>query len=259
VYHYSDTTAISYASTTEHFVFVTSLQASTTYFFRPVSANNRDERIGDELTITTPKSGSTFPVPSLVFSGSCNEYITSYLAASFNNNFDQVIRLQVFLKNREGADVDINGIMDNKTVNAVNMFQLKYKDEILTPWGISIPTGYVYYTTSKKINELNCGDSQKFELTVAQVNEIQLSKEASDRRIQEGLNNGQNREDIEREIINEQIIGLGEPSEEVQATSSTSTDTEVKSTNNLAAAIRAVPEAVYKGVNRILKFFGLRK
>ncbi|MEK7227507.1 MAG: peptidoglycan-binding domain-containing protein [Patescibacteria group bacterium] len=87
-------------------------------------------------------------------------YLTSYLRIGFNNDPIQVIRLQAFLKAFEKFDyVTINGVFDEATLQAVNEFQLRYKDEILIPWGISQPTGYVYIRTLGKINQILCGTS----------------------------------------------------------------------------------------------------
>ena len=47
------------------------------------------------------------------------------------------------------------------TTAAVKTFQLKYKDEILSPWashglGADVATGYVYKTTLRWINLMKC-------------------------------------------------------------------------------------------------------
>ncbi|MDO8565278.1 MAG: peptidoglycan-binding protein [bacterium] len=85
-------------------------------------------------------------------------FLTSYLRMGANNDTLQVIKLQAFLKSFEGYDyVTINGVFDQATFQAVSAFQLKYKSEILTPWGINAPTGYVYKLTLAKINQIICG------------------------------------------------------------------------------------------------------
>lgn len=40
------------------------------------------------------------------------------------------------------------------TEQAVKAFQARYASEVLTPWGITVPTGYFGTTTMKKLNEL---------------------------------------------------------------------------------------------------------
>jgi hypothetical protein len=82
--------------------------------------------------------------------------ITSYLQFGANNDGQQVSQLQAFLKESEGLDVDVTGTFDQKTDAGVKAFQAKYLADIMGPWGSSVPSGYVYITTSKKINELAC-------------------------------------------------------------------------------------------------------
>jgi fimbrial isopeptide formation D2 family protein len=125
----------------------------------------------DTLTITVESSGgggggggghhhhggspTSEPAPSL--EGFC-PYLTSYLRYGVANDQMQVIKLQAFLKVFEHFDyVTVNGVFDEATLQAVSEFQVRYKNEILTPWGISQPTGYVYTLTLAKINQILCG------------------------------------------------------------------------------------------------------
>ena len=87
--------------------------------------------------------------------GAC-PLITTYMRLGRNNNPVEVSKLQAFLKNREGLDVDVTGTFDLKTDAAVRAFQTKYQNTVLLPWGGPRTSGYVYITTSKKINELAC-------------------------------------------------------------------------------------------------------
>ena len=76
-----------------------------------------------------------------------------------NNDPLEVIKLQAFLKTFEHFDyVTINGVFDQATFQAVSEFQLRYKEDVLTPWGISAPTGYAYIRTVGKINQILCGN-----------------------------------------------------------------------------------------------------
>lgn len=82
--------------------------------------------------------------------------LTGNMRYGANNNVNDVVALQNFLKNVEKLNVDVNGIFDLKTHNAVIAFQNKYSDVVLAPWGIRSGTGYVYITTIKKINQIAC-------------------------------------------------------------------------------------------------------
>ena len=50
------------------------------------------------------------------------------------------------------------------------VFQERYFDDILKPWGHDKYTGYVYILTKKKVNEIVC--ERAFPLTESQENEI---------------------------------------------------------------------------------------
>jgi peptidoglycan hydrolase-like protein with peptidoglycan-binding domain len=73
-----------------------------------------------------------------------------------NNDQGQVKLLQAFLSGQAGATVPVTGLFDAQTDTAVRAFQAKYADEILAPWGLSQPTGWVYKLTQWKINALAC-------------------------------------------------------------------------------------------------------
>ena len=82
--------------------------------------------------------------------------ITSYMRLGANNDGQQVARLQAFMKDSQELDVDVTGIFDQKTDAAVRAFQTEYLADTMNPWGANLASGYVYITTSKKINELAC-------------------------------------------------------------------------------------------------------
>ncbi len=99
------------------------------------------------------------------------QFIKDYMRRDFNNDPIEVMRLQAFLQVFEGqSGITINGEFDQATFDAVSSFQMKYKDDILTPWGHTAPTGYVYILSLKKINEIYC--QKLFPLNEAQANEI---------------------------------------------------------------------------------------
>jgi hypothetical protein len=105
--------------------------------------------------------------------GECSEYLLSYVRYGGQNDAEQVARLQFVLSHFEGAQIAMTGVYDAATLSAVNAFQVKYADEILAPWSLKGPTGYVYYTTRKKINEVFCEGAKVFPLTASQLEEVE--------------------------------------------------------------------------------------
>lgn len=119
---------------------------------------------------------------------SCGKYLTKYMRMGGGNDPKEVTKLQEFLKNSEHFDsVKVTGFFDKATLDAVKAFQTRYADEILSPWGIKGSTGYVYYTTQRKINELYCNGLIPFVLNPDQISEIQSYRSRVDRSIQQGL------------------------------------------------------------------------
>ncbi len=113
-------------------------------------------------------SGSSSPAPTTP--AACF-YLRDFLRKDFNNDPAEVTKLQVFLRDLEGmANVPVNGIYDDATEAAVRSFQLKYRDDILTPWGHTDATGYTYILTKKKVNEIYC--QKAFPVTALEQQEI---------------------------------------------------------------------------------------
>ena len=101
---------------------------------------------------------------------SCS-YLNDYLRIDFVNDPIEVTKLQIFLQQLEGEiGLQVTGIFDQATFDAVSRFQNKYELDILTPWGYTDPTGYVYILTKKKINEIVC--QLAFPVTPLQQEEI---------------------------------------------------------------------------------------
>ena len=86
----------------------------------------------------------------------CTAILDTYMRKNMVNNPIKVMILQTFLNFDLGLSLDINGIFDQSTDEAVREFQLKYSEEVLKPWGITSPTGYLYKTTLRWINMLSC-------------------------------------------------------------------------------------------------------
>ena len=100
-------------------------------------------------------SGVDVPATSVAIK-TCSALITDYLHMGWNNNTEQVRTLQALLNKNLGIAIPITGTFDQTTFEAVKLFQIKYAKEILAPWGISTPTGFVYKTTLAQINALEC-------------------------------------------------------------------------------------------------------
>jgi hypothetical protein len=111
-----------------------------------VTSSQNDPNPGDN----TGHATVTVTIP-----GQCY-YLLDYLRKDWNNNPIEVKKLQVFLNAFEGANLDVNGIYDNPTIAAVDAFQWKYRNDILTPWGHTAPTDFTYILTKKKVNEIYC-------------------------------------------------------------------------------------------------------
>lgn len=99
---------------------------------------------------------------------SCDTYLTAFIRFGADNDTDQVRRLQTVLHDDEGAALDVNGVYDTPTLMATRAFQQKYAAEILTPWHLDAPTGFVYLTTRKKVNEIYCRNTKQFPLSQAE-------------------------------------------------------------------------------------------
>lgn len=120
--------------------------------------------VGAGGSASTNGSGAALPVLTNV--SQC-QYLSSYMKIGQINSSAEVTKLQNFLNSSEGMNMPVTGIFDSATLAAVNAFQAKYSTDVLLPWGTKNPTGQVFYTTTKKINELYCKST--FSLTPAQI------------------------------------------------------------------------------------------
>lgn len=102
----------------------------------------------------------------------CEQYLTETITPGRNNNPAEVIRLQEFLNSFEGYNLELTGVYDVATQNAVGNFQEKYDDNVLAPWGLDSRTLNVYYTTRKTVNEIYCKWAVAFPLSQTEQSEI---------------------------------------------------------------------------------------
>jgi peptidoglycan hydrolase-like protein with peptidoglycan-binding domain len=86
----------------------------------------------------------------------CGPYLLKYIKLGAKNDSSEVRKLQTFLNNYEGEELTVDGKYKKTDYDAVKRFQVKYSKDVLTPWGLIKPTGYVYKTTITKINQIIC-------------------------------------------------------------------------------------------------------
>ncbi len=121
-------------------------------------------------------------------STTCTPLLNTYIQKNGNNSRDEVGELQFFLRTIEGdTSVSLTKEYDEATIQAVRAFQERYAQDILEPWGMTESSGYVYYTTQKKINELWCKDID-FSLTDEQLKEIETFKKRTRNYIERHVN-----------------------------------------------------------------------
>ncbi len=112
----------------------------------------------EELMILLQKKFQRGELPSSAKIPVGEPYIKEYIAYGASNSKDEVKKLQIFLNNHMGESLPVDGYYGSSSFEAVKRFQLKYASEILHPWGINEPTGFVYLTTQRKINALQYPD-----------------------------------------------------------------------------------------------------
>ena len=87
----------------------------------------------------------------------CPAHITQYMRKGANNDPVEVSKLQSFFVDQERfTGVEVTGVFDDATDALVRAFQEKHSGIVLGPWAIQKGTGYVYRTTTKRINDLYC-------------------------------------------------------------------------------------------------------
>lgn len=86
----------------------------------------------------------------------CAPLITTDIIRGVRNDARDVARLQQFLDAAMGESLSITGIYTVADEAAVRRYQAAFASQILTPWGISQPTGRVQQTTRAAINAQYC-------------------------------------------------------------------------------------------------------
>lgn len=77
------------------------------------------------------------------------------ISLSWGNTSSEVLKLETFLI-ANAYLWSSDGVYWNADFEAVKQLQLDYKEQMLDPWGIEAPTGYVWSTTVATINSIWC-------------------------------------------------------------------------------------------------------
>ena len=139
-----------------------------------------EEVVGEEVFCVFEEEGEVKGVetpavePEVTPVEECN-YLLEYVKLGADNNPVEVEKVERFLNEFEGENLEVNGIYEQVDFDAVSRFQEKYLGDILSPWSHNASTGYVYITTKKKINEIYC--QKEFPLTLEQEAEVALFSE----------------------------------------------------------------------------------
>jgi hypothetical protein len=135
---------------------------------RSVGVNPQNTNESPALAQATDEADS-----SVKTAGNECSFISDNLRIDRNNDQQEVLRLQAFLKAYEYDYVSLTGDFDASTLQAVRAFQVRHAEDILSPWGYEQDesTGYVYITTRQKINEIYC--NQEISLSSQETQEIQ--------------------------------------------------------------------------------------
>lgn len=147
---------------------------TTTYDFEP-----EDESIDTPETTDnsggTSRSGGRRGTSSgngeVLGATTCAPLLTQYLHINWNNDPAEVTKLQEFLNSHMLSGLPVTGFFGPMTFAAVEAFQTKYGNDILSPWvgipasgitSVSTPTGFVYQTTRWQINNIWCPGSEAY-------------------------------------------------------------------------------------------------
>ncbi|MBI2482158.1 MAG: hypothetical protein HYV76_01150 [Candidatus Vogelbacteria bacterium] len=148
---------------------------STEQNFTTSSGDNDDDT--DDDTDNGGGGGGHRRRPPVELPAQCSPYLLKFIKWGANNDPLEVRKLQYFLRDFEGfTDIQVTGIYDRATYEAVTIFQKRYINDVLSPWGIIDSTGYVYITTTLKINYIVCGIERPIALDLRERYRVALER-----------------------------------------------------------------------------------
>jgi hypothetical protein len=131
---------------------------------KPYNPNDKNEKNSSSLGI----SGGGYINPGGQVLGQvlgeqtdlCSWPVNTYMRRGYNNDSSHVRTLQQDLLNGfMQAGLIVDGLFGPKTEEAVKAFQLARKENVLTPWGLTVPTGIFYKTSLVEAKNIMCPDN----------------------------------------------------------------------------------------------------
>lgn len=111
--------------------------------------------------IITPLTNINSP-ENIVSNNRCPHFTKYIKLHSPLNDKNEVMLWQEFLNKYENENLVVDGIYGLKSYDAIKLFQEKYKADVLIPWGLKGPTGWIYQSTRVKGNNIvNCPEGKK--------------------------------------------------------------------------------------------------
>jgi DNA-binding beta-propeller fold protein YncE len=123
---------------------------------RNLAKDNTNESIENNTNESFPLGDTPVTLLEDIFgpNTSCPVFDGYLKKSSSQNSPYQVYLWQKFLSHELQNQISLDGIFGNETEKAVRAFQQKYAYEILAPWGITNPTGYIYIKTVEKARQI---------------------------------------------------------------------------------------------------------
>jgi peptidoglycan hydrolase-like protein with peptidoglycan-binding domain len=114
----------------------------------PVTTN------GNTNNLPTTGTNKTYisPLDNKVYA--CTPFMKYLKLNARTNDTNEVKLWQAFLNKHMNEKLPITGYYSTLTFSAIKRFQQNYREEVLTPWALTAPTGYTYKSTRAKGNKI---------------------------------------------------------------------------------------------------------
>lgn len=131
--------------------------------FSSISGGGYSVTLTSAGTSTASSTASTTATTTMpIVATSSVQYVCSpasmlYMPLRAGSRGSAVQKLQHFLNLNQGANLPLTGYFGPMTMAAVKKFQVDHADKVLTPIGLTMPTGNVGPMTMKAMNDIMCG------------------------------------------------------------------------------------------------------